>query len=119
MLNKTDKEVMRYIYLKSYKKGTSLISPQELIANIGGGLVISPQQMNTSLNNLQMDGYIECILTDTKGKQMYCFTLKQKGQAFLRELDNQKKSTRNIIIRTILLAILSFVVGVILKAIFN
>ena len=119
MLNKTDKEVMRYIYLKSYKKGTSLISPQELISNIGGGLVISPAEMNTSLNNLQMDGYIECILTDTKGKQMYCFNLKQKGEAFLRELDNQKKSTKNIIIRTILLAVLSFIVGIILKAIFK
>lgn len=119
MLNKIDKEVMRYIYLKSYKKGTSLISPQELIANVGNALVISPAQMDTSLNNLQMDGYIECILTDTKGKQMYCFTLKQKGEAFLRELENQKKSTSHIVVRTILLAILSFVVGVILKFIFK
>ena len=119
MLNKTDKEVMRYIYLKSYKKGTSLISPQELISNIGGGLVISPQELNTALSNLQMDGYIESILTDTKGKQAYCFSLKQKGEAFLRELENEKKSLKHIIIRTILLAILSFVVGVILKAIFK
>ncbi len=119
MLNKTDKEVMRYIYLKSYKKGTSLISPQELISNLGGGLVISPAELNTALDNLQMDGYIESILTDTKGKLAYCFTLKQKGEAFLREIENEKKSFKHIIIRTILLAVLSFIVGIILKAIFK
>ncbi len=119
MLSKIDKHVMRYIYSKGYKKGTCLISPQELISNIGGGLVISPKQLDEAILHLQLDGYIECIISNTKNKQLYCFTLKQKGQAFLREIENQKKETLKIIVRTVLLAVLSFVIGVILRAIFK
>ena len=119
MLSKIDKEVMRYIYYKSIKKGTSLISPQELISSLNKNLVISPTQLNTSLNNLQLDGYFEYIVSNTKNKQVYCFTLKQKGEAFLREEENIKKTNTKLIIRTILLAILSFVVGIVLKSIFK
>ncbi len=119
MLSKIDKEVMRYIYLKSYKKGTSLISPQELISSLNKNLVISPTQLNTALTNLQLDGYLEYIVSNTKGKQVYCFTLKQKGEAFLREEQNYKKTNTKLIVRTVLLAVLSFIVGIVLKAIFK
>ena len=119
MLTKIDREVMRYIYLKSYKKGTSLISPQELISSLKDGLVISPKEMSDSINNLQLDGYIDFVVSNSKGKQVYCFTLKQKGEAFLREEENNKKTNIKLIVRTILLAILSFVVGIILKSIFR
>ena len=117
MLNKIDKKVMHYIYNKSYAKGTSLISPQELLSSLS--IVISPTQLNETLNNLQLDGYIEYVISNTKGKQVYCFTLKQKGEAFLREEENYRKTNTKLIIRTILLAVLSFAVGFILKMIFK
>lgn len=119
MLSKIDREVMRYIYLKSYKKGTSLISPQELISSLKNNLVISPEQLNNAITNLQLDNYIDFVVSNTKGKQVYCFTLKQKGEAFLREQENIKKTNIKLVVRTILLAILSFIVGIILKSIFK
>ena len=118
MLNKIDKTVMSYIYKKSVNKGTSLISPQELLANLNN-TVISPEQLSIAINNLQLDGYIDYVVSNTKGKQVYCFTLKQKGEAFLREEENAKKTNIKLIVRTILLAILSFIVGIILKSIFK
>lgn len=118
MLNKIDKKVMNYIYQKSANKGTCLISPQELISSLDE-IVISPEQLKETLNHLQLDNYLEYVISNTKGKQMYCFNLKQKGEAFLREQENIKKTNTKLIIRTVLLAILSFIVGFVLKTIFK
>lgn len=118
MLNKIDKQVMYVIFNKGHEKGSCLLKPQDILFGLKKGMVISPEQLETAITNLENDNYIETIVTNTKDKKVYCFTLKKKGEGFLREQENIKKSVMLNIGRTILLAILSFIVGVILKAIF-
>ena len=49
----------------------------------------------------------------------YCVSLKTKGEGYLREKQQRKKTTYLILGRTVVLAIISFVVTLILKAIFK
>lgn len=118
MLNKKEKLVMTYIFNKCEGKESILISPDELLnfANSKYDLTIS--DINEIVDALVLENYITMILSDKKGKSIFCISLEKKGESFLRDLANSKKKISLLIIRTVLLAILSFVVGLILKAIF-
>ena len=70
------------------------------------------------LDGLVQENYISLVNSDKNGELIYCISILPKGKSFHREQKNIKKSWTGAIIRTILLAILSFIVGIILKAIF-
>ena len=69
---------------------------------------------NISELNEIMNEYIYSDLLEA----IYCINICSKGKSFTREEHNIKKSWTTAVVRTVLLAILSFVVGLILKAIF-
>ncbi len=118
MLNKKEKSVMSYLYTKCKGKESSLISPQEISNQLMPKFEINSVEVDQILNGLVLDNYIDVVHSDSKGKLIYCISLKQKGASFERETEHNKKTTYLIIMRTVLLAILSFAVGIILKAIF-
>lgn len=118
MLNKKEKKVMSYLYLKCKGKESSLIAPQEISNYLMPKYEINNVEVDQIINALVLDNYIEVVHSDSKGKLIYCVSLKQKGASFEREKQHYKKTTYLIIVRTVLLAILSFVVGLILRAIF-
>ena len=63
--------------------------------------------------------YINVVNSDKNGELIYCITVLPKGKSFYREEKNKKKTWSVAIIRTIILAVISFVVGIILKALFT
>ena len=118
MLSRREKIIMKYIYTKCANKKSTLISLNEFLE------VSSPNEMkevelNEILNNLVLENYISLIPSEKNKVKTYCISLKEKGESFQRELDNNKKSIAKAITRTVLLACLSFIVGLILKAIFT
>ena len=118
MLSKKENLVMNYIYSKCENKESVLISPNDIVVACMDKYELNNIEIEQILNGLALDNYIDVINSDKKGKLVYCITLKQKGVSFKRDREQKRKTTAMLITRTVLLAILSFVVGVILKAIF-
>lgn len=94
-----------------------LITPSDLVRIINDQK-ISQNRLEKVMTELSQDGYFELVYSNRKGEEVYCITLTLKGRGFLRE---QKKFKRNVLFRvgfTVVLAVLSFIIGLILKAIF-
>ena len=119
MLSKKEHTVMNFIYSKCQNSETALISPTDIATACLDKFDLTAIEIDQILNGLMLDNYIDVVNSDKKGKLVYCITLKQKGASYKRDLDQKKKSTIMLITRTVSLAILSFTVGVILKAIFS
>ncbi len=110
---------MVFLYEKCKDKKSCLISPAEIIDAMMPKYEITEAEVSQIVSGLELDNYISVINSDNNGKLIYCISLKQKGQAFEREKKGQKKQWAWWVSRTIILAIISFAVGMILKAIFS
>lgn len=119
MLSKKENSVMSYIYSKCNNCESVLISPNDIATACLDKYDLTAVEIDQILNGLMLDNYIDVVNSDKKGKLVYCITLKQKGASYKRDLEQKKKATMIAISRTIALAVLSFAVGVILKAIFS
>lgn len=119
MLSKKEKILMNYIFGKCEGSEAQLITPEELLNQLKPKYDISQAEVKEMLDNLVLDGYITMILSDKKGKTIYCISLDKKGESYERDRQNEKKNLVNLIVRTILLAVLSTGVGLILRLIFK
>ncbi len=119
MLTKKERLVMSYIYSKCEDQESVLISPTDIATACMDKYDLTNVEIEQILNGLSLDNYIDVVNSDKKGKLVYCIYLKQKGISYKRDNEQRKKTTFMLVTRTVLLAILSFIVGVILKAIFS
>ncbi len=120
ILDQKEKILMNFFYQNCNEKTTKLFSSQELVKFVAEKKhALSLNELDNIMNYLQKENYIDFVASDSKKGVMYCVSLKQKGKLFKKDLENEKKQARMLIARTIGLAILSFLVGIILKAIFS
>ena len=117
MLTAKERKVMALIYDKCFGKGGVLISPAEFLEQIPDSKLTSTSLAKV-IKDLAYDGYIDVIETDRKGEFIYCINLLEKGSAFPREIANQRRNLTFRVATTVVLAVLSFVIGLILKSIF-
>lgn len=107
---------MQGIYNLSADKKAVLISPQDIVSLVGE---ITISEVENIVSLLSQDGYFDLVYSDRHGEAVYCITLTEKGKGFKRDETHQK---RNLIYRISLsvgLAFLSFIIGLVLKAIFT
>ncbi len=117
MLDRLEKKVMTTLCNELKEKQAILISPMDLI-KIVGTENLSTSRLEKIINDLSMDGYFDLVYSDRRGETVYCISLLGKGKSYLR---NERQTKRNLLSRlflTIGFAIVSFLVGVILKKIF-
>lgn len=117
MLSMKESAVMTAIYTFANGKTSLLISPADIISACER-FSFSSASLTEIINALSQDKYIDFVYTDRHGEEVYCINLLEKGKGFLRE---KQKRKRNLIYRlclTVGLAVVSFIVGVVLKAIF-
>lgn len=117
MLSANESKVMHVLFLEGQKKNPFLISPDDIL-NLAGIKNFSRHDLENALSNLAFDGYFDIIYSERQNERVYCFTLLKKGKAYLRE---KQKAKRNIVLRVMLsagLAVMSFLIGLLLKAIF-
>jgi len=119
MLSKKEKLLLGYILKLSSGKDSCLVAPLELIHALEPKYTCNQMEIETYLEGLSQENYINVVNSDKQGNLIYCITILNKGKGFVREEANAKKGLATAIVRTILLAILSFVVGIILKNIFK
>ncbi len=118
MLTFKEKYVMEYVYEKCQGKKSCLISPREIISFTADKYVIQPDELERIMTNLSYDNYIELFKSDKKGSPVYCVSLKIKGEGFHRELTNNKRNLLLLLGRTCILAIISGIIGVLIRFIF-
>ncbi len=118
MLTFKEKYVMEYVYEKCQGKKSCLISPREIISFTADRYVIQPDELERIMTNLSYDNYIELFKSDKKGSPVYCVSLKIKGEGFHRELTNNKRNLLLLLGRTCILAVISGIIGVLIRFIF-
>lgn len=116
MLTKNENKVMNALIKQGQNKGAILISPVDLIKISGVDFTLT--QIEKLLEDLKKDGYFDLVFSDRHGEKVYCIILSEKGKGYLRRV---KIIKRNLIFKlfvTVGFAVLSFVIGLILKAVF-
>ena len=118
MLTFKEKYVMECVYQKCQGKKSCLISPQEIISFVADKYVIYADELEKIMTNLSYDNYIELLKSDKKGSPVFCVSLKLKGEGFHRELSNNKRNIWWAVGRTCILAVISALLGGLIKIIF-
>jgi hypothetical protein len=118
MLNRLEHKIMEYLFEMCRGKRTVLMSPQEILNSIAPKFEITAKQLEFAMKNVVLDGYIDVYHSDNKGSMMYVVTLKQKGEAYQRELDGIRKKRIGSIFWKLFLTGLGFVATFILYRLF-
>lgn len=118
MLSKNEDKVMRVLFKESKDKKAYLISPADLL-KMAGVDAITLSELDRVMKDLSVDGYFDLVYSDRRGETVYCVSLTEKGKGYQR---NAKLIKRNLLYRlivTIGFAFLSFIIGLLLKAVFT
>ena len=114
-----EKIVLKYLCKVCSGKKTCLISPHDIAKDVCKKIVLSINEIDEIMASLSLQNYIDFVISDSKNGYFYCVKLKKKGQTYLIDAKKARKSLYMLVLRSIFLAIVSFVFGLILKAIFK
>lgn len=118
MLTNKEKIIMKYLLTQCKDKDTVLVYPIDIAHIFEPKFKLKTTEVESLLDGLTQENYISKVNSDKKGELVYCISILPKGKAYLREEKNKKINWGMAITRTIILAVISFVIGIILKAIF-
>ncbi len=117
MLSRVENRVMSAIYGRCVNNRAVLIEQTSLLSDIGEKF--DGERLDKIVSDLYSDGFFDLVYTDRHGDKVYCITLTEKGKGYPRIA---KVLKRNLIFRLFVsvgFAIFSFILGLILKAIFT
>ena len=119
MQERKEKLVLIYLCKMCDEKKTHLISPHDIAKAISKKIVLSISEIDEIMTSLSLQNFIDFVVSDSKSGYFYCVKLKKKGQTYLIDSRRQKKALGLLVLRSIFLATISFVFGLILRAIFK
>ena len=119
MQERKEKFVLKYLCKVCAGKKTYLISPHDIAKEICNKVILSVSEIDEIMASLSLQNYIDFVVSDSRNGYYYCVKLKKKGQTYLADAKRQRKSLMMLVLRSMFLATVSFVFGVILKAIFK
>lgn len=108
---------MSVLYEQCKNKSSSLISPLDIVRLVGDRK-LSQSKTAQIVSDLHKDGYFDIIYSDRRGETIYCISLTEKGKAFQRNAQMMKRNVFFKVCLSFTLAVFSFLVGLILRAIF-
>jgi hypothetical protein len=119
MLDKKEKLVMCYIHDNCEKGKARLFPAQEIIDFIVSKKhILSLSELDEIMIILSKENMLIMFRVKVKKNNVLCL-FKNKRFCFLRKIFKKKRYASWVIIRTALLALLSFIIGIVLKAIFG
>lgn len=119
MLSVKQKIILKILNDNCGSQGSILIS-KEVISLLCQPLKrISAQAVEKTLISLSIGGYVEYVKTYKKAEEVYCITITEKGKLYRLEERAQVQNFVNKLAVTVLCALLSFVIGRILFAVFT
>jgi len=110
---------MSYLCSKCQQKRTYLISPQEITQALSKKFVLSIEEIDEIMANLSNENYLDFVVSDSKKGYFYCVNLKKCGQTYNADTKKNRKTFGLMVLRSLFLSAVSFVFGMILKAIFK
>jgi hypothetical protein len=119
MLEKKEKMVMLFLCDVCSGKKSYLISADQIAEYLSKKYVLSIAELDEIMLMLNKENYIDLVFSDGKKGYFYCIALKNKGLTFKKDLIKHRKELVMLVLRTLGITILSFIVGLILRAIFN
>ena len=119
MLNKQENEVMNAVYEMCDGKGSCLVSPLEIMSILPEKRKYTPEKIDAILRSLELDDYFVLIQSDRKGEKMYVITLHANGEAYRRTNLQMKRNIAFKVALAVGSAVITFVVGLILREIFS
>lgn len=119
MLENKDKMIMLYLYDVCKDSKTRLIPAGKIVEFVSKKYVLSLYELEMIMLSLKKDNYIDYVASESKKGLTYCVSLKEKGKVYRKDLKKQQKNAIITLARTVGLAVLSFFVGLILKALFS
>ena len=119
MQERRERLVLRYLCKVCSNKKTCLISPHDIAKEVCNKIILSVSEIDEIMTSLSMQNFIDFVVSDSKNGYFYCVKLKKKGQTYLSDSKKQKKALMMLVLRSMFLATVSFVFGLILKAIFK
>ena len=119
MLDKKEKFVVLYLIEICPQKMSYLILAEQIAEFVSKKYLITINELDDIMMSLSKDNYLEFVATDSKKGYYYCITLKGKAFTLKRDLKKQKQERWLAVLRTLGLAVLSFIVGMLLKTIFK
>ena len=117
MLESGKKKILAFLTKLCKDRQSVLISPTDLIKNLFDNQ-LSQEDLEDNIIELSNDGYLDLVYSDRRGEKVYCITLLEKGKSYLRKERIERQNLIKRFFLTIAFAVLSFLVGVILKKIF-
>lgn len=116
MLEKKEDALMKAIFtFTTQKGGVGIIKPIDLLAMIPYNIEFRASDLESVLSVLEMDDYIESVITDKRGETFYCITLKKKGQAYKRSVELERRSKKGKILFKVGLGVAMAVATYLLK----
>lgn len=118
MLKRKYEQVLKVLNDNAYKGESCIISPSTIVAFVGNEKVVNDKNVEEILTFLCSSDYLDMVLSDKKGEKFYCITLLKKGKNYRQEKSQEIKNIRSRIVLAVVCALVSFIVGKILLAIF-
>ena len=118
-LNRRESEVMNAVYELAGGKERFLVSPCELMATLPARGKYNEETLERTLDSLALDGYFELVETDRKGEKTYVIHMREAGLGYRRQNAQQKRGLVFRIVVAALGAVVTFLVGLLLRAIFG
>ena len=119
MLDKKEKFVILYLLEICPSKRSYLILAEQIAEFVSRKYLITISELDEIMISLAKDNYIDFVVSDGKNGYYYCITLKGKALTLKKDMQKQKKEFWYGILKTFGFAVLSFVIGIILRSIFK
>lgn len=95
MLNKQEKSVMKVIFANAKKrKGVCIITDSRILESIPEKYELTQPKLQLMLKQMQYDEYFEMEKARRKDVEVNVITLLKKGEAFERELEQERRDVR-------------------------
>ena len=118
MLKINQKAVLKVINDHCAIRDSCLLTPSAIVAFVKSKNV-NEVNLFEILKSLEDGGYLDVIVTNSTGGEMYCITLTSKGRNYIQEYNKSVNSIKFRLLLAFLSAVVSFIVGRILVLLFN
>lgn len=110
---------MAYLCERCQQKRTYLVSPHEITQALSKKFVLSVEEIDQIMVTLSNENYIDFVVSESKKGYYYCVNLKKSGQTYNADTKKSRRTFGLLVLRSMFLATVSFVFGIILRAIFK
>lgn len=119
MLSGKERKIMDILYSLCGEEGSCLCAPWDLLRCFSPRENMNEERLEKILSDLQSDGYLNVLHSDRKGELMYVITLRAEGLSYRRENLRLKRDVYFKIVLAAGGAVLSFLIGALLRAFFS